>query len=388
MIYRYSLLLTLAFLSSIVSSSAQTDAWAKLRPVQAAVPSMQIAPDARSGGMGDQGVATSADSYAQYWNPAKYAFLPMSSSIGISYTPWMSKLVDDVALVQVVGHYKIGRQNKHTLGASLRYFSIGEMTIWDDLGNTLGHARPSEMAVDLSYVHKINSKYSIALALRYIHTNQGALENLGSGHAFAGDLTGYMQRPVRLASKDFIWTAGLAIKNIGSKLTFDDGYATFIPSSISLGTGLQHDLDESNRISATVEISKLLVPMLPYRESYETADGHKEALRRYREMSSIRGIFHSFSDAPDGFSEELKEVRWAIGAEYSYQEKFFARLGYSYLHPDKGNLQALTLGAGFKTKGISIDASYMVSTIRHNPLDQTLRFSLALDLDGVRSWFK
>lgn len=387
MSYRHLSALVLGLLASTLSS-AQTDAWAKLRPVQAAVPSMQIAPDARSGGIGDQGVATTADPYAQYWNAAKYAFLSQRNSIGISYTPWMSRLVSDVALVQVVGHHRLDKQGQHALGGSIRYFSIGEMSIWDDIGNTLGHVRPSEMAIDLSYIHKFSPTYSMAVALRYIHANQGALENLGSGYALAGDLTGYMQRPIHLASRDFIWTAGIALRNIGSKLTFDDGYTTFIPTTIALGTGLQYDLDQTNRLSVSIELSKLLVPMLPYRESYETADAHKEALRRYREMSSIRGIFHSFTDAPDGLAEELKEIRWSIGAEYSYEDKFFARLGYSHLHPDKGNLQALSIGAGFKTKGIRIDASYMISTIQHNPLDQTLRFSLGLDLDGVCGWFK
>ncbi len=385
--YRSLSTILLGLLASTLSL-AQTDAWSRLRPVQAAVPSLQIAPDARSGGMGDQGVATTADPYAQYWNAAKYAFLPSRSTLGISYTPWMSRLVSDVALIQAVGHHQIDKEGKHALGASLRYFSIGEMTIWDDLGNTLGHVRPSEMALDISYVHKFSPTYSMAVALRYIHANQGALEDLGSGYAIAGDLTGYMQRPIRIASHDFTWTAGFALRNIGSKLTFEDCYTTFIPTTLALGTGLVYDLDETNRFSASVELSKLLVPMLPYRESYQTTEEHTQALLDYRAMSGLSGIFHSFTDAPDGFSEELKEVRWSIGAEYSYEDKFFARLGYSYLHPDKGNLQALSLGAGFKAKGIRLDASYMISTIQHNPLDQTLRFSLALDLDGVRGWFK
>lgn len=378
-----SLLIALALTLGSLTLHGQSAT--QYRPVLTAVPSLQIVPDARAAGMGDLGVASTPDAYAQYWNPAKYAFASSRSGLSLSYTPWLSRLVDDVSLTQIAGYYQLGSDASHALGASFRYFSLGKMTRWDDLGNSLGDVHPNELAVDLSYSLKLSPVYSMAVALRYIHSHQDLSGESSPGSAFAADLAGYMHRYVMIGSAESLWTAGINIKNIGTKISFDDGANTsFIPTNLSLGTGLLYPIDEYNHLALHLEANKLLVPMAPVRSDYSTDQGFASALASYRSTSSIAGIFKSFGDARGGFAEEMKEVRWSIGAEYSYDRKFFLRAGYSYLHPDKGNLQAFTAGAGFRLSAFRIDASYMLSTVQHNPLDQTLRFTLGFDLEGLR----
>ena len=376
-------LVTAGLLTLLGTTTAGAQTAETFSPVLTAVPSLQIAPDARASAMGDQGTSTSPDPYAQYWNPAKFAFIKSSSGLSLGYTPWLSRLVSDIALMHVGGYYKIGgEEGTQTLGASLRYFTLGKLTRWDATGKSLGEAYPRESACDVSYARKLSESYSMAVALRYIHSDQGAGQGQSAGKAFAADIAGYLHKYVTLGGAEALWTLGFNVRNIGTKISFDGGAnSSFIPTNLGLGTGLLYPIDETNAISFNVEANKLLVPTPPLA-------GDAQKIKSYTSTSSIAGIFKSLGDAPGGFKEELREIRLSLGAEYNYNDKFFVRAGYSYLHPTKGNLQALTAGAGFRTKAFRIDASYLISTIANNPLDQTLRFTLAFDIEGLRTLLK
>lgn len=387
-----SLALLAGITATATASQAQTASNTEgesYRPVLTAVPSLQISPDARSAAMGDIGVSTSASPYAQYWNPAKYAFATSKAAFSMSYTPWLRQLVNDIALMQVTGYYKLGSEDNQALGASLRYFSMGTLTKFDEMGASLGEASPNEFAVDLSYSLQLSPVYSMAVGLRYIHSQLGTNEEHSSGSAFAADIAGYMNKYLMFAGAESLWTLGFNIKNIGTKLSFDDGAtSSFIPTNLGIGTGLVYPIDEYNMLSVNIEANKLLVPTPPHITPTMPEEEREQKRRAYQEISPIAGIFKSLGDAPGGFGEELREVRWSFGAEYSYNDKFFLRAGYSYLHPTKGHLQAFTAGAGFKMSSFRIDASYLMSTVQNNPLDQTLRFSLAFDMEGIRNLFK
>lgn len=361
----------------------------QLNPVTTAVPSLQITPDARAAGMGDLGVSTTADPYAQYWNPAKYAFASSKAGFSISYTPWLSQLVNDIALMQAVGYYKLGQEDNQALAASIRYFSMGKFVKFDNLGANIGEAHPNEFALDLSYSLKLSPEFSMAVGLRYIYSDQNIDKQYPAGSAFAADLAGYYNKYIMFGGAESLWTLGFNLKNIGTKISFDDGASnSFIPANLALGTGLLYPIDDYNMISVNVEANKLLVPT-PSLLNNTMSEEEKNKLRDdYRNTSAIAGVFKSLGDAPGGFAEELREVRWSIGAEYSYNDKFFLRAGYSYLHPSKGNLQSFTAGAGFKMSALRIDASYLMSTVQNNPLDQTLRFTLAFDMEGLRNLFQ
>lgn len=377
------LLLGLSVSTSLV---AQTKTY---RPVTTALPSLQIAPDARGAGHGDQGVGTSADIYAQYWNPAKYTFLPNRTGVALAYTPWLRQLVNDVSLTQLVGYAHLDRSGRHALAASLRYFSIGKVTLWDALGNTLGVARPNEMAVDFSYSYKLSPYFSTAVALRWANAGRGGVLGQSSQSVIVFDLAGYMQYPIRILEHRFVWRAGVNIKNVGTKISFDKGKTNaFLPQSLNIGTGLEYSLLYNSSLSLSIEATKLLVPVYPVRSAYPSSDPYEEALRSYKRMSSLSAIWESFSDAPGGLREELKEVRWGIGMEYSYRDFLRLRVGYSYLSPEKGNLQALSLGGGIHWKAFTLDVAYLISTIPNNPLDQTLRLSLSIGFDSFSSIFK
>lgn len=376
-------LVTAGLLTLLGTTTAGAQTAETFSPVLTAVPSLQIAPDARAAAMGDLGTSTSPDPYAQYWNPAKFAFIKSSSGLSLGYTPWLSRLVSDIALMYVGGYYKIGgEEGTQALGASLRYFTLGKLTRWDASGKSLGEAHPNEFAFDVSYARKLSESYSMAVALRYIHSDHGAGQGQSAGKAFAADIAGYLHKYVTLGGAEALWTLGFNVRNIGTKISFDGGAnSSFIPTNLGLGTGLLYPIDETNAISFNVEANKLLVPTPPLA-------GDAQKIKSYTSTSSIAGIFKSLGDAPGGFKEELREIRLSLGAEYNYNDKFFVRAGYSYLHPTKGNLQALTAGAGFRTKAFRIDASYLISTIANNPLDQTLRFTLAFDIEGLRTLLK
>lgn len=357
----------------------------KFAPINTAVPSLSIAPDARGGGMGDNGVSTLPDENSQFWNPAKYAFMTSKAGVALSYTPWLRKLLNDVALANLSGYYKIGDSDMQAIGASLRYFTLGEVPIRQN-EETGYYVNPYEMAIDLSYSRKLSDYFSMAVALRYIRSDWGMLESEDqeAGNAYAADIAGYLEKYVMVGNAEALWSFGFNVSNIGTKISYDGGTTNdFIPTTLRLGTGLLYPLDEYNRIGFYLDLSKYLVPTLA-RNADGTDEDYEELKKEYNSMSGIKGIFRSFSDAPGGFSEELEEINISVGAEYSYNEQFFIRGGYYYENPNKGNRQYFSIGTGFRMSVFQIDAAYLISTVQSNPLDQTLRFSLSFDMDGLK----
>jgi hypothetical protein len=357
-------------------------------PINTAVPSLSIAPDARGGAMGDNGVSTLPDENSQYWNPAKYAFMTSKAGVALSYTPWLRKLVNDVALANLSGYYKIGDSDMQAIGASLRYFTLGDVPISSqEQGEGMGYSvNPYEMALDVSYSRKLSDYFSMAVALRYIRSDMGAQESeeQEAGNAYAADVAGYLEKYVMVGNAEALWSFGFNVSNIGTKISYDGGTTNqFLPTTLRLGTGLLYPLDDYNRIGFYLDLSKYLVPTLARSEG-NTDDDYEQQKEEYNSMSGIKGIFRSFSDAPGGFSEELQEINISVGAEYSYNEQFFIRGGYYYENPNKGNRQYFSIGTGFRMSVFQLDAAYLISTVQSNPLDQTLRFSLSFDMDGLK----
>lgn len=360
----------------------------RFNAVVTSVPSLQINPSARSGGMGDVGVSTTPDVFAQYFNPSKYAFLSSKAGVSFSYTPWLAKIVRDIKLMELVGYYKIGASDNQALSASLRYFSMGSVEQFDEMSRSLGQAHPNEFAVDFGYSIQLTPDYSMGVVLRYIRGDQNlATGESQAGNAFAADISGFLTKYFYIGQSETLWTFGYNIKNIGTKISYGGGQSMFIPTNLGIGTGLLYPIDSYNALSLNLELNKLLVPTPPLQDQKDP-EAYKEAYDKYINTSSIAGIFKSFDDAPGGFKEELQEINLGVGMEYSYDNRFFLRAGYSYISPNKGNLQFFTLGAGFKMSVFSIDASYLISTVAANPLDQTLRFTVAFDFDGIRSLFR
>lgn len=363
-------------------------------PINTAVPSLSIAPDARGGAMGDNGVSTLPDANSQYWNPAKYAFSTSSAGVSLSYTPWLRKLVNDVALVNLSGFYKIGSDDRQAIAASLRYFTFGEINDYDsNSGALLTTINPYEMAFDVSYSRKLSESYSMAVGLRYIRSDQGADADaeMVPANAFAADVAGYLEKYVMLGNAEALWSFGFNISNIGTKVSYDGGVTNqFLPTKLSIGTGLLYPIDDYNQIGAYVDFSKYLVPSEPQLNG-STAEDNEDFQKRkeeYNSMSPITGIFKSFGDSPLGFKGEMKEIMASIGIEYSYNQQFFVRGGYYYESKDLGNRQYFSAGAGFRMSVFQLDAAYLLSTVPSNPLDQTLRFSLTFDMDGLKNLFK
>lgn len=353
--------------------------------VYTSVPSLQISPSARAGGMGDIGASTTPDVFSQYYNPSKYAFLSSKAGVSFSYTPWLAKLVRDIKLMELVGYYKIGRADNQAISASLRYFSMGGVEQFDEMSRSLGEAHPNEFALDVGYSIMLTPDYSMGVTLRYIRSDQNLVSgDTQAGNAFAADIAGYLTKFFMVGQNEPMWSLGFNIKNIGTKISYGGDISSFIPTQLRLGTGLLYPFDDYNALAFNVEVDKLLVPTppLPDQNNPEEYQKRREA---YEKTSSIAGIFKSFADAPGGFKEEMQEVNLALGLEYSYNNRFFVRAGYHYQSPYKGNLQFFTVGAGFKMSVFSIDASYLISSVASNPLDQTLRFTLAFDFDGIRS---
>lgn len=363
-------------------------------PINTAVPSLSIAPDARGGAMGDNGVSTLPDANSQYWNPAKYAFSTSSAGVSLSYTPWLRKLVNDVALVNLSGFYKIGSDDRQAIAASLCYFTFGEINDYDsNSGALLTTINPYEMAFDVSYSRKLSESYSMAVGLRYIRSDQGADADaeMVPANAFAADVAGYLEKYVMLGNAEALWSFGFNISNIGTKVSYDGGATNqFLPTKLSIGTGLLYPIDDYNQIGAYVDLSKYLVPSEPQLNG-STAEDNEDFQKRkeeYNSMSPITGIFKSFGDSPLGFKGEMKEIMASIGIEYSYNQQFFVRGGYYYESKDLGNRQYFSAGAGFRMSVFQLDAAYLLSTVPSNPLDQTLRFSLTFDMDGLKNLFK
>lgn len=357
-------------------------------PVNTSVTSQTIAPDARSAGMGDVGVATDPDVVSQYWNPAKYPFTISRAGVALNYTPWLRELVNDMDLAYLAGYYRIGDYS--AVSASLRYFSLGEVFLGtNDDAMTIN---PYEMSLDVAYSLMLSETFSIGAAVRWIYSDltYDYTSDTAPGSAFAADLACYYQNYINLGQRECQLGLGLNISNIGSKISFGgDNNSEFIPTNMRLGASLMIPIDEYNRFTISADANKLLVPTYPKQEDGESTEDYQERVQKnYYDVSSISGIFKSFGDAPGGLKEELQEVQWSVGGEYVYHDKFALRAGYHHESANKGNRKYFTVGAGFKMSVFSLDAGYVIATAKSNPLDQTLRFSLSFDMDGLKDLFK
>jgi hypothetical protein len=381
-------LLTIASLSLMATSMYAQEA---INPIVTAVPSLSIAPDARGGGMGDVGAATLPDLYSQHWNPSKFAFLETKAGATLSYTPWLRKLVNDVALIYASGFYKFGNENNQAISASIRYFSIGDIQETSFEGDLGMKVSPYELAVDVAYSRKLTETFSGGVALRYIRTDYSSSSDTETtpGTAWAADVSGYNESYVMIGQAESILGLGFNISNIGTKISMDDGNTDyFIPTNMRLGASLTYPLDDYNSLAFSVDLNKLLVPSRPVRKDDEKLEDFLARSREVTEMNPISGIFKSFSDSPYGFKGELEEITWSLGTEYSYNNQFNVRAGYYNESQKQGNRKYFSFGAGFKMSVFQLDAAYLVSTAESNPLDQTLRFSLGFDMDGLKSLFK
>ncbi len=356
-------------------------------PVTTTVTSQSIAPDARSAGMGDVGAATDPDVVSQYWNPAKYPFNISRAGVAINYTPWLRQLVSDIDLAYVAGYYRIGDYS--AVSASLRYFSLGEVQMSNDENLTIN---PYEMSFDVAYSLMLSENFSLGAAVRWIYSDltYDFTSDTAPGSAFAADLSCYYQNYLNIGERECQLGLGLNISNIGSKISFGgDNNSEFIPTNMRLGASLMVPIDEYNRFTIAADANKLLVPTYPKQNEGESTEAYQERVQKdYYDVSSISGIFKSFGDAPGGFKEELQEIQWSVGAEYIYHDKFALRAGYHHESENKGNRKYFTVGAGFKMSVFSLDAGYVIATAKSNPLDQTLRFSLSFDMDGIKDLFR
>lgn len=367
----------------------------EFNPVNTGVTTLGIAPDARGSAMGNLGAATDPDINSQYWNPSKYAFAYSSGGLGLSYTPWLRKLVNDIFLADLTGYWKVGSGDNQAISASLRYFSLGEVTMNDDTGATLQTINPYEMAIDVGYSRKLSEKFSMGVALRYIlsdlsYEDSYSGEQTTAASAFAADISGYYVTYPMVGRNECQFAFGFNINNIGSKVSYNNGANNaFLPTNLRLGASFMFPLADYHTMALGLDLNKLLVPTKPRQRDFDmdTPEGqaaYEEALDEWENMSPITGIFKSFSDAPGGFKEELQEINLSVGAEYAYNQQFFARMGYYYENANKGGRSYFGFGAGFSLNVVRLDASYMLATAQSSPLDQTLRFTLSFDMDGLK----
>lgn len=385
-------MLTLLLVVASAGAFAQ-DKLDMFNPVNTSVTSQTIAPDARAAGMGDVGVATNPDVNSQYWNPAKYPFCISRAGVALNYTPWLRQLVSDMDLAYLSGYYRIGDYS--AVSASLRYFSLGEvMTNYDSTtGESSGMTiNPYEMSFDVAYSLMLSEKFSLAAAVRWIYSDltYDYTDDTSPGSAFAADLACYYNDYINIGARECQLGIGLNISNIGSKITFGgDDNSEFIPTNMRLGLALMVPIDEFNRFTIAADANKLLVPTYPKQEEGESTEDYQQRVQKdYYDVSSISGIFKSFGDAPGGFKEELQEINWSVGAEYVYNDKFTLRAGYHHESENKGNRKYFTVGAGFRMSAFSLDCGYVIATAKSNPLDQTLRFTLGFDMDGIKDLFR
>jgi len=377
-----------------LSLQAQDTKRKMFNPVHTALVSQTIAPDARAGGMGDVGAATDPDVVSQYWNPAKYPFTISRAGVALNYTPWLRQLVNDMDLAYLSGYYRIGDYS--AISGALNYFSLGE--VYTSLDADAYTIHPYEMSLDVAYSIMLSENFSMAAGLRYLFSDMSYStdEEKPTAGAFAADLSLYYQNFLNLGDRECQVGLGMNVSNIGSKINFsgsDD--SEFIPTNLRLGASLMIPVDEYNRFTIAADANKLLVPTYPSEDQYK-ADPEKDTYldyedyvrKKYYDQSSIGGMFKSFHDAPNGFSEELEEIQWSVGAEYVYHDQFSIRAGYHHESESKGNRKYFTVGAGFKMSVFSLDAGYVISTAQSNPLDQTMRFTLSFDMDGIKDLFK
>ena len=356
-------------------------------PIPVAMPSLQFAPDARGGGMGDMGAATMPDLYSQHWNAAKYPFLSSEGGVAFSYTPWLSKLVSDIHLLYASGFWKLGDDNLDALSASLRYFSLGSIDIADMNGEFWQAVSPHEFALDLAYSRRLSETFAGAVTLRYIRADYSTGNNETTpGNAFAADIAGYNESYLHLGRTEMLLGLGFNLSNIGTKISYDGGTNSyFLPTNMRFGASLGYPMAKDHTLSFSVDINKLLVPTPQLAKEGETAENAQQRIDDYQDISSIGGIFKSLGDAPGGLKEELQEIMWSLGMEYTYLNQFSVRTGYYHENEYKGNRRYFTFGAGFRMKAFQVDAAYLISTAQSNPLDQTLRLSLGFDIEGIRN---
>lgn len=371
--------------ASISAAAQNSELSERFNPEIYGVTSLAIAPDARAGAMGDMGVATDADANSQFWNCAKYPWNIARAGISASYTPWLRKIVTGINLANVSGFYRIGEYS--AISGSLRYFGMGEVS------TTAGDYSfsPYEMAIDVAYSRLLTETFSMGVAMRFILSNMNydPAQEASTGKAFAADITMYRQGYFMVGNRECSLSWGIALTNIGSKINMGNStHAEFLPAMLRLGANMTVPINEYNKFSFGAEVYKLCIPTKPIQGEGESAEDYEKRLEEnYYSVSSIGGIFKSFGDAPGGFKEEFQELRWSFGAEYTYNDRFMLRAGYHYENPHKGNRQYFTVGAGLKMSVFSVDAAYCIATAQGNPLDQTMRFSLGFDLDGMKDLF-
>ena len=361
-----------------------------LNTITTAVPFLLISPDSRAGGMGDVGVATSPDANSLHWNSAKFAFVEDEVGFAVSYVPWLRALVPDINLSYLAGYKKLNKNE--AIAMELRYFTLGDITFTDVIGNNLGQYKPSEFAIGSAYSRKLSDQFSLAISGRYIYSNLTGGQSAGgittnAGQSVAADVAGYFRKDIRIAKKDMELALGANISNIGNKVRYTEtSTRDFIPINLRLGTALNADLDEYNKISFAFDINKLLVPTPPiYNDSI---DGQID-FGQDPNVSVVSGIFQSFGDAPGGFSEEMREINFSVGTEYWYDDQFAVRAGYFNEHNTKGGRKFFTFGSGVKYNVFALDFSYLINASRaingNNPLANTMRFTLIFDFGAMEN---
>ncbi|HSH20069.1 MAG TPA: type IX secretion system outer membrane channel protein PorV [Draconibacterium sp.] len=382
----FRLLLLLTMIVTISESIMAQATTSGANTITTAVPFLSITPDSRAGGMGDAGVGLTPDVSSQHWNPAKYVFMESDMGVGLSYSPWLRNLVDDINLAYLSGYKKL--DDVQAVSASLRYFSLGDIIFTSEYGEIQGQQSPNEFAVDLGYSRLLSEAFSGAVAMRYIRSDLtgGQMVNgveTKAGNSFAADVAFYWFKEFRRNRKDNIFTAGINIQNIGAKISYTDGTVKdFIPTNLMLGTAYTTNLDDYNTFTFSFEANKLLVPTPPKDSTVYDPDGVILPGGINSDVGPIEGMVVSFYDAPGGFKEELQEINLAFGVEYWYNKQFAIRAGYFYEHENKGNRKYFTAGAGLKLNVFALDFSYLLPTQRNHPLENTLRFTLSFDIDA------
>ena len=384
----YKSIIAIALMATALTAVAQDDIKnTEFNPVTTGVTSLAITPDARGASMGDLGAATEADVNSQFWNPSKYAFAYSGAGVSLSYTPWLRKIVNDIYLASLAGYYKIGGGDNQAVSASLRYFSLGEVMATDGDGAMVSTINPFEMSVDLGYSRKLSEKFAMGVVLRYIYSDLGYSamntgEQTSSASAFSAALSGYYTTFPVIGRNECQWSLGFNLSNIGSKVSYNKGNdPAYLPANLKIGTACTFPLADYNNLTLAVDANKMLVPAKPRVTDFEGSQDYDDALQEWKNKSSISGIFDSFSD------NFAKRITYSVGAEYAYNQQFFLRGGYYYESKYAGNRQYFGLGAGFSLNVIKIDASYMIATAQNSPLDQTLRFTLSFDMDGIKNLF-
>lgn len=392
------------FLLVVAAATLSVSSWAQMptdytNPIITAMPSLTITPDATAAGMGDVGVSTRPDMNSQHWNAAKYAFIDERGGISASYTPWLRSLVSDIDLAYLTGFYRF--DELQAISASFTYFSMGKVDLIDPQGEKFQEVRPNEWSLDVAYSRKLHEYVSMAATLRFLFSdlNNGTnISNSMSGKdifpawTMAADISLYYRQPIELPFGTSYFALGTNISNLGGKMTHDKETYNFIPANWRTGISYELPFDNYNRLTATIEANKMLVPAVKSSKFAKDDNGELLKGQPYNEWfwktSSPTGWFQSFADAPYGFKEEMDEIQWGVGLEYSYDRKFFGRVGYSHESKDKGNRRYFTLGAGFKLSIVRLDISYCIATANTNPLNNTMRFTLGFDLYGIKDLIK